>query len=246
MSVSTVLARRKGILLIAHRKGSRVQPKKVALVVGGTKGIGLAIAKRLLSNYDVVVAGRSVSDSLENSVPRTISMDVSDANSVERGLRLVDQTFGRLDTLICSAGIAQLGTIENTTPSDFEKILLTNLAGPFYLLHHAADLLRASRGNVVIIGSRAARGNFPNVAAYGASKAGLLNLAQTAARDFKVSDVCVHVISPSGVKTNMRSRLFPEEDPELLLLPEQIAALCARVLQTDFRVATGTIIDVPW
>ncbi|MBD9653125.1 SDR family oxidoreductase [Ensifer sp. ENS09] len=226
---------------------------KVAIVVGGTRGIGRAIVNDLCRRGWLVVSmARGAPDTLCNGLPLepgallSLGIDVTNALSVEHSLAMVKNVCGRLDLLVCSAGLAKLGGIETTDPSDFETIVQTNLVGPFYLLHYSSKLLKASRGNVIVLGSRAARGNFTNVLAYGAAKAGLLHLAQTAARELSEAGVTLHVISPSAVSTPMRAAVFPDEDPERHLSPEQVAILCSSLVENQFRITAGSVIDVPF
>jgi 3-oxoacyl-[acyl-carrier protein] reductase len=205
---------------------------KVALVTGGGRGIGSAIAVRLaVLGADIVVCGRTQSH-LDQTAGRirtagaraeAITCDVSDWNSVTALAGKVKDSFGKLDILTNNAGIGGFGGPLHTMPVErWDGVLNTNLRGVFYTVRAFVPLLLAAGGGHIInISSLAGKNPLPNGAAYAASKWGLNGLSYSIAEELRSHKIRVSVICPGSTHTE----LSPHEgkNPEKMLQAGDIA-----------------------
>ena len=161
--------------------------KRVALVTGGTRGIGAAIARRLAKDgFSVFISGRteaSVREASERFGGEGFAIRgfAADARREEDQKRLVESAArdgGRLDVLVNNAGIGHFGPVSELSPERFREVLETNLFGPFYAMRYAAPLMQENGGGFIVnIASLAGINAFAGGAAYNASKFGLLGLS---------------------------------------------------------------------
>jgi NAD(P)-dependent dehydrogenase (short-subunit alcohol dehydrogenase family) len=214
-----------------------------ALVTGGARGIGAAIAARLRNDgWDVVVADRDAA-----SAGRSVICDVSDEAAVSTlidGIRAIE---GRLDALICNAGFNIRKPIANLTLAEWSSVLATNLTSVFLLVRAAETLLRTANGAVVAIASTRAHMSEPNTEAYAASKGGLAALTHALAISLG-PDVRVNCISPGWILTKGPEPTEAEHafhPAGRVGEPEDVAALAAFLVGQDSRFITGSefIID---
>jgi NAD(P)-dependent dehydrogenase (short-subunit alcohol dehydrogenase family) len=181
---------------------------KVAIVTGSTKGIGLAIAERLINEgASVVVSARTASEVervAERLGPRALGVpcDVADPAACQR---LVDETLerlGRLDVLVNNAGFGIFKSRSEMSVEEWQSQIDVNLGGVFYCSKAALPHLIASGdGGIINIGSLAGRNFFAGGAGYNASKAGLMGLTEAMMLDVRHDDVRVSVIMPGSVNT---------------------------------------------
>ncbi len=212
----------------------------VALVTGGARGIGAAIAARLAAEgWRVVVADR-------NAPPRPgagkfVQADVSDENAVERLIDGIRTQEGRLDGLVCNAGFMIRKPIAELSLAEFNSVLATNLTSTFLLARAAENLLRASGGAIVTIASTRARMSEPNTEAYAASKGGLVALTHALAISLGPG-IRVNCISPGWIETKGEA-LRPEDHAQhpagRVGRPEDIAAMAAFLLGPQSGFVTG-------
>ena len=194
--------------------------QKVALVTGAARGIGLATAKRFLTDGWCVALLDIDNETLNRThteLPRSdaiiaICCDVADAAGVARALAIVTKQFGRLDALINNAGIAIFKPILDVTFEDWSRVLAVNLTGPFLCAQAAAPLMRDSGGGAIvnitsISGLRASTLR----AAYGTSKAGLAHLTQQQAIEFASFGIRVNAVAPGPVDTAMAKAVHTPE-----------------------------------
>ena len=184
---------------------------RVALVTGGTRGIGEAIARRLAGDgFAVAVSGRtkeSVGKAVErfrkDGIPVAgLAADARKEEEQEALVKWVGKDFGRLDVLVNNAGIGGFDSVEKISPARFREIVETNLFGPYYAIHFAAPLMKKGGGGFVInIASLAGINAFAGGAAYNASKFGLLGLSDAAMLDLRHEGVRIAVILPGSVAT---------------------------------------------
>lgn len=186
--------------------------QKVALVTGAARGIGLAAAKRFLTDgwrvalldIDGANLARTYTALAKPDDLLAITCDVADAAGVTNAVALVDQHFGRLDALVCNAGIAIFKPLLETTPEDWARTLAVNLTGPFLCTQAAAPLIRDSGGGAIInitsiSGFRASTLRV----AYGTSKAGLTHLTKQQAAELAPLGIRVNAVAPGPVDTAM-------------------------------------------
>ncbi len=213
--------------------------QKVAVVTGGGRGIGAAIAMKLAQmGASVVVCGRTrkvIDASAENirkagGMAEAIACDVSDWNSVAALAQQVQQKFSRLDILVNNAGIGGFSSPLQSLPIEtWDAILNTNLRGVFYTIRAFAPLLIATgRGDIVNISSLAGKNALPNGAAYAASKWGLNGLSYSVAEELRQHKIRVSVVCPGSTHTE----LSPHEgkSPDKMLHSEDIAHAVAMLV----------------
>jgi NAD(P)-dependent dehydrogenase (short-subunit alcohol dehydrogenase family) len=173
----------------------------VALVSGGARGIGAAVAARLARDgWTVVAADRDHTGTTAPAGVRAVTCDVSDPAAVEALLAGTRTTEGRLDALICNAGMMIRKPVTDLTPTEWGQVIGTNLTSAFLLTRAAAPLLRAAKGSIVTIASTRAHMSEPDTEAYAASKGGLVALTHALAISLG-PDIRVNCISPGWILT---------------------------------------------
>jgi NAD(P)-dependent dehydrogenase (short-subunit alcohol dehydrogenase family) len=224
--------------------------KRVAIVTGGTRGIGRAIAERLAGEgYAVALSGRT-RDSAEAAAAELRKGGGSaigvaaDARRDEDQRRLVERAgkeFGRLDVLVNNAGIGEFGRVDELSAERFRDVLETNLFGPWYAIRHAVPLMKKSGGGFVVnIASLASVNAFANGAAYNASKFGLLGLSDAAMLDLRHDGIRVAVVLPGSVGTDW-SHSHGNRDASWMLAPEDVAEAVADLIRFPDRAIPSRI-----
>jgi 3-oxoacyl-[acyl-carrier protein] reductase len=205
---------------------------KIAIVTGGGRGIGRAIATRLAEmGATAVICGRS-QQTLEATAQEirsaggkceAIICDVGQLASVEALAARVQKTFGRADILVNNAGVGDFSRpLHQLPPDDWNRILTTNLRGVYYAIRSFAPMMiQAKRGDIVNISSIASKNPLPNGAAYAASKWGLNGLSYSVAEELRRYNIRVSVVCPGSTQ----SELSPHagRDSTKMLRPADIA-----------------------
>jgi 3-oxoacyl-[acyl-carrier protein] reductase len=184
---------------------------RVALVTGGTRGIGRSVARALAAEgFAVAISGHTPS-STERGVASLAREGVRVSGRVADAAREADQkgliewcadTLGRLDVLVNNAGIGEFDRVDQLSPERFRRVLETNLFGPFYAIHYAAPRMKKNGGGFIVnIGSLASVNAFAGGAAYNASKFGLLGLSDAAMLDLRHDGVRIAMVLPGSVAT---------------------------------------------
>ena len=184
-------------------------PTRTMLVTGAGTGIGAAVAARAAAaGWQVTLAGRR-RDRLDEVAARcgdgaeVTVVDVTDALAVFGLVEATVARHGHLDCVVTNAGVMTSGTVLDTEPDDWDRTIATNLTAAFHVSRAALPYLIASGGNLVAVASIAALRAPSGAAAYAVSKAGLVMLAQTVARDFGAQGVRANVVCPGWVRTEM-------------------------------------------
>jgi NAD(P)-dependent dehydrogenase (short-subunit alcohol dehydrogenase family) len=187
---------------------------RVMLVTGAGTGIGAAVARRAAGQgWQVVICGRrgTLLDQVAAGTGiRPVVADVTDQDAVAALVETAVTEFGRLDCLVANAGIMTVGTVLDVEPAAWELTMRTNLTSVYLLVRAALPHLIAARGSLVAVSSIAALRASSSAAAYAVSKAGLVMLAQTVARDFGAAGVRANVICPGWVRTEMADEEMAE------------------------------------
>ncbi|MDI6600336.1 MAG: SDR family NAD(P)-dependent oxidoreductase [Thermoanaerobacteraceae bacterium] len=213
--------------------------KKVVLITGATRGIGLAIARELIGkNTYLILTARSKDElsKLENELSAykgrffLFPADVSDEDMVKN---LVDEgyrQFGRIDVLINNAGIGLRARIKDIKSEDLERAMRVNLFGPLYMMQNVLPIFERQNGGVIVnICSLGAVRPAPNIGGYSATKAALMSLADTARLELAPYGIKVINVFPGSATTSFRENVlgegYPANEPRLSRVsPEFVAS----------------------
>ena len=191
---------------------------KVAVVIGGTSGIGLTLAKGLAeAGADVVATGRradlvrSAADEIRALGRKSLAVpsDVTDRSSIEALLAAVEKEFGKVDILLNSAGMTRKTPTLDVSEEEWNRIMETNLTGTLRTCQiFGRKMIERKYGRIINIASVASGRGFFEVAAYAASKAGVVSLTQTLAVEWAQHGVCVNAIAPGVYRTDLNKALL--------------------------------------
>ncbi|MDQ3635389.1 MAG: SDR family oxidoreductase [Acidobacteriota bacterium] len=217
---------------------------KVAVITGGTKGIGKAIAETLLKNgAKVFICARDkveIKRTLEHlSELGKVDGEICDVRSETQVKMMFDECeriFGGVDILINNAGVGFIGeTIEEMPPDKFRQTLETNLFGVFYACHYAIPMIKKHGGGYIInISSLAGQNAHPKMAAYNASKFGLNGFSESLMQEVRQDDIKVSYICPGSVNTHFGDD-EPSDEKSWQLQPEDIAQTVLDLLKQESR-----------
>ena len=224
---------------------------KSAIVTGGTKGIGRAIAEALLrEGISVCISGRNnreideaVKELSKLGEGRAIGFpcDVRDCDQVSALFDHSIKEFGGLDILINNAGIGVFETVEETSPEDFRAVLETNLFGVFYCCHEAIPLMKKRGGGYIInISSLAGANPHPRMAAYNASKFALNGFSEALMQEVRHDKIKVSYIMPGSVNTEFGGD-SPSDEKSWQLVPADIARVVIDLLNHDDRALPSRV-----
>ena len=235
---------------------------QIAIVTGSAQGIGLAIAKRLLAS------GASVSlwDRDEKQVRETAEsltsqgcvdirvMDVTDLNSVKNAAQQTREALGRIDILVCNAGIAgPTVPVWEYPPKDWHQVIDIDLNGVFHCLHTITPvMIEQNYGRIVNVASVAGKDGNPNAASYSAAKAGVIALTKSLGKELAGYDIAVNCITPAAVKTRIFDQMSEEHVQYMLskiprnrfLKLEEVAAMIAWLCSAENSFSTGGVFDI--
>ena len=191
---------------------------RVGFVTGGTRGIGLATA-RLLAEHgaQVVIAGtdeqrtREVADVFGGL---GVACDSRDPNQISAAYRTIRAEFGRLDFLVNNAGVMQAGLVGMISPETIDEVLGINTKGPILHLQAAARMMRKDGGSIVNVSSIMGVRGKAGQAVYAASKAAIIGLTTSAAKELAPRNIRVNAVAPGFIETDMTTALDPEKFSE--------------------------------
>ncbi|MCA1781014.1 MAG: 3-oxoacyl-[acyl-carrier-protein] reductase [Dermatophilaceae bacterium] len=223
-----------------------------ALVTGGNRGIGLAIARRMREEgQDVVVASRS------GTAPEGLTAvvcDVTDSASVDAAFAAAEERLGRsIDVVVANAGITKDTLLMRMTDEEFDTVIDTNLAGAFRVARRATKgMIRARKGRIIFISSVVGLYGSPGQANYAASKAGLVGLARSISRELGARGITANVVAPGFIDTDMTAELPPDRrDAYQEAIPagrfgsaEDVAATVCFLASPAAGYITGAVIPV--
>ncbi len=223
---------------------------RVALVTGGSRGIGLAIAEALAgAGARVMIAARNreaidrAVERLGRAGPGPVRGVAADVGRPEEATRLVEQTvadLGGLDILVNNAGVGGFGRVSELPLELWERVIGTNLSGAFYCSRAAIPRLRARGGGWIInIGSLAGKNPLPDGAAYCASKFGLLGFSESMMLDVRNDNIRVTCLMPGSVATEFSRRGGPGQDWKIQ--PEDLGRMVLDLLAFPERTLPSRI-----
>jgi 3-oxoacyl-[acyl-carrier protein] reductase len=243
--------------------GNEAGSRKVAVVTGAGRGIGRAVALRLAADgCDVVVNYSHSAGPAEEVVrecdrlgARAVAMqaDVADHDEAKALIDAAVDRFGTIDVLVNNAGITRDGLLVRMSPEDFERVVRVNLEGTFFCMKHASRLmLKRHRGAIVNIASIVGITGNAGQVNYAASKAGVIGMTKTAARELASRGVRVNAVAPGFIDTDMTRALSDDArealEQKILLSrlgkPEDIAAAVAFLASDDASYITGQVLCV--
>jgi 3-oxoacyl-[acyl-carrier protein] reductase len=223
--------------------------KKVALITGGTKGIGLGIVKKLLDDSWVVTFTGRDRDTIDetllhlNRTKESCNGYVCDVRDFERQNELIDSiidNYGRLDLLVANAGIGHFADIEEMTTQQWSEVIDINLTGVFYSIKAALPALKESKGMFLTIASLAGTNFFPKGAAYCASKFGLVGFTQAVMLDLREHGIRTSTIMPGSVSTHFNGNI-PSDKDAWKIQPEDIGQMVVDLWNLPARTLPSKI-----
>jgi len=219
---------------------------KTAIVTGGTRGIGRAIAKALVSaGVKVAITARS-EDDIANTVSQLNAAtgylcDVRDYEQVKSVFAEIASDLGGIDILINNAGIGLFAPVESMSPEEFRAVLETNLFGVFYCCHEAIPLMKQRGGGYIInISSLAGANAHPQMAAYNASKFGLNGFSEALMQEVRHDGIKVSYIMPGSVNTEFGGD-EPSDEKSWQLQPADVAEVVMDLLAFPDRALPSRV-----
>jgi 3-oxoacyl-[acyl-carrier protein] reductase len=222
-----------------------------ALVTGGSRGIGLAIARRLAAGGDRVAVTSRSGEPVAGLA--TVACDVRDAGSVDEAFAKVEADQGPVEVLVANAGVTHDQLLALMSEDAFTSVIDTNLTGAYRVAKRAVrPMMRLRHGRLIFISSVAGLLGQAGQANYAASKAGLVGLARSLARELASRNITSNVVAPGLVDTDMTAAMPEKAKAEILARvplgrfasPEEVASVVAFLASDDAGYITGAVIPV--
>lgn len=232
----------------------------MAIVSGGGSGIGAAVVRRLASTGACIAVAdidreraRLLAAELGSSA-FAVEVDVTDENSVRSAVQTVMEREGRVEILVNSAGVAGVSAPATALPTgEWERVLAVNLHGPYYLCRAVLPhMVERGWGRIVNVASVAGKEGNPNAAPYSASKAGLIGLTKSLAKEVARSGVLVNAVTPAVIQTPLLDQVTQAHVDYMVSRipmgrvgqPEEVASLVAWLCSEDCSFSTGAVFDI--
>ena len=240
--------------------------QKVALVTGGNQGIGAAVVTKLASDGFFVVinhhsdSSKQAAEQLAETLEReygietmVLQADVADFDQVKEMVASIKDRFGRIDVLVNNAGITRDGLVMRMGAEQFESVVDTNLGGTFNCLRHVVPIMVKQRsGRIINISSVVGVYGNAGQVNYSASKAGIIGLTKSAAKELGSRNITVNAIAPGFIETAMTAQLDEKANAALtdrialnrLGQAEDVAASVSFLASDDASYITGQVLGV--
>ncbi len=227
---------------------------RVAVITGGGRGIGRAVALGFAKEgADVVVAARTEGEISEarNEIIQldrrssAIVCNVSDEDQVKNLIEETLNIYGKIDILVNNAGMGGIRPVWGTSKANFERVLAVNLVGTFLCTKHVWKPMRqAGGGSIINISSLGGVEGYPLLTAYCASKWGQIGFTVACAEEGKPDNIRVNAIAPGKADTALRAQI--KEDKSNLLKPEDHVGVCVFLASDESEFITGQVIPIEW
>jgi NAD(P)-dependent dehydrogenase (short-subunit alcohol dehydrogenase family) len=233
---------------------------KIAIVTGAATGIGEVIARRLAEAGARVAVADMNAEAAQKAAANmghgafAVALDVTDPASVERGVAEVLEKTGGLHILVNNAGLAgKAAPIWEQSDEDWHKVMAVNVTGPFLLCRAVLPHMRTrGYGRIVNVASIAGKEGNPRMVAYSASKAALIGLTKSIAKEVATEGICINAISPAVIRTLMLDQLTPAQVEYMVERipmkrtgkPEEVAAVVHFLASDECSFVTGQCYDV--
>ena len=235
---------------------------KTALVTGGSRGIGKAIAQKLAETSNVAVGysnSKELADEVVNSIQANggnaiaVQIDVTDNDSVEKCFELIEKEFSSVEILVNNAGITKDNIFPRLKQDDWDSVIDTNLTGSFRASQRAIKgMMKNKWGRIVFISSVAGISGNTGQSNYAASKAGMIGLAKTISKELGSRNITSNVIAPGYIDTDMTSFLNDEQKEDIIGQlsikrvgkPEDIANMVSFLCSDESEYITGQVFPV--
>ena len=231
-----------------------------AVITGAASGIGEAIGKRLADAgakvciLDIDGAEAAAAACRIGPNAASLALDITDTEAVNHAIDKLIANSGFIDILVNNAGLAgKAAPIWEQSDADWHRVMQVNLHGPFYLCRAIIPhMRRRGYGRVVNVASVAGKEGNPNMTAYSASKAALIGLTKSMAKEVAENGICINAVSPAVVRTRILDQLTPQQVDYMVqripmkrtALPEEVAAVVHFLASRDCSFVTGQCYDV--
>lgn len=225
---------------------------KLAVITGGSRGIGLALARTFAkASYRVIISGRNVAslqaaaDSLKATNVETLAFDITDPAAIEKAFQQIKQRHATIDVLINNAGVAHaLKPADQLSLETWKKVIDTNLTGTFLVTRAALPLMRAG-GTIVNNLSVAAVQPFAGMSAYNASKFGAMGFTQALREDLRKRGIRVVALMPGATDTDIWQQFWPDAPRAKMVSPETVAEAVLHAVSAPANASIDEIRVLP-
>ncbi len=235
---------------------------KVALVTGGARGIGKAICTRLAKEGAKIAVVDVLKDVAEGTAQEmkglgvdaiAVAADVTKFEEAEKAVKETVEKLGSLDILINNAGITRDTLIMRMSDDDWDKVMAVNLKGTFNFIKAACrPMMKARSGKIVNVASVVGRMGNPGQANYSASKAGVIGLTKTSAKELASRNINVNAVAPGYILTDMTKNLSEQATEAFMKVtpmqragtPEDVASVVYFLCSADSNYVTGQVVNI--